>query len=86
MHKLVRFGRLAIFASALLAVAQYKCWSQTATSQLSGSVYDNSHAVITGASVTATNESTGVTQKQLTTDAGLYSFPSLPVGSYSVTV
>ncbi len=81
------FRQISVFRiCSPVAIAQYRCWSQTATSQLSGSVYDNSHAVITGASVTATNESTGVTQKQLTTDAGLYSFPSLPVGSYSVTV
>jgi len=36
--------------------------------------------------VTARNEATGVTYTQTTTEAGLYGFPSLPVGTYAITV
>jgi len=36
--------------------------------------------------VTAKNEATGVTYTQMTTEAGLYGFPSLPVGIYTITV
>jgi Carboxypeptidase regulatory-like domain/TonB-dependent Receptor Plug Domain len=67
----------------LLAVS---CAAQTSTSQISGTVRDASGAVIPGASVTLTNEATGVVQKQSTTEAGVYAFPAIPVGSYSVHV
>ncbi len=57
-----------------------------ANSRISGTVTDATGAVIPGAKVTAKNEATGVTHTQTTTGAGLYSFPGLPVGSYSVMV
>ena len=60
-------------------------WAQTSTSELSGTVRDNSGAVVPGVGITLVNEATGTTYKQQTTAAGLYSFPSLPVGSYTVT-
>src|SRR5260370_18453191 len=60
--------------------------AQTSTSELFGRVRDNTGAVVPGASVTLTNDQTGVTYKQRTTDSGLYSFPALPVGSYTITV
>jgi hypothetical protein len=70
----------------LLMSALAVALAQTSTSELSGTVRDNTGAVVPGASVTLTNEQTGVTYKQRTTDSGLYSFPALPVGSYTVTV
>src|SRR6266851_1695894 len=59
--------------------------AQTGTSRIGGSVTDTSGAVIAGATVTARNEATGVTYTQTTTDAGLYAFPALPAGSYTIT-
>jgi len=34
--------------------------------------------------MTITRDSTGVSYRQTTTDAGFYSFPSIPVGPYTV--
>jgi len=59
--------------------------AQTSTSSITGTVTDATGAVIPGAKVTAKNEATGVTYTQTTTGAGLYVFPSVPVGSYTVT-
>src|SRR6266481_6018148 len=73
-------------AIAFLLLAAAFALAQTSTSELSGTVRDNTGAVVPGAGVTLTNEQTGVTYKQRTTDSGLYSFPALPVGSYTVTV
>src|SRR5438093_7589645 len=56
------------------------------TSSLSGTVYDPSGAVIGGADVTAANDATGVSFTQVTNEAGLYSFPSIIAGGYTVTV
>jgi hypothetical protein len=78
---------LAITGVALLLLLSLiNTSAQTGTSQLSGTVTDTSGAVVPGAKVTAKNEATGITYTQMTTDAGLYSFTSLPVGSYSVTI
>jgi Carboxypeptidase regulatory-like domain len=53
---------------------------------ISGTVKDPSDAVIPGAMLTVTNTALG-TQFKTTTDAmGYYSFPSLPVGRYDMTV
>src|SRR2546427_3823087 len=60
--------------------------AQTATSRITGTVSDATGALVPGAMVTAKNEATGVTYTQTTTEAGLYAFPSLPVGNYIVTV
>ena len=62
------------------------CQGQTSTSTLTGSVYDNSGAVIVGAAVTALNDATGGTMKQLTNSAGLFVYPSISIGSYTITV
>src|SRR2546423_14408518 len=62
------------------------CFAQTSTTALSGTVYDSSGAVVVGAAVTATNDATGVALKQSTNNAGLYAFPSVGVGTYTVTV
>lgn len=73
---------LLILLTVPLSIAS----AQSSTSRINGTITDSSGAVVAGASVTALNEATGVTQTQTTTDAGLYAFPSLPVGAYTVTV
>jgi hypothetical protein len=56
------------------------------SSLISGTVRDASASAIPRAAVTLTNEATGVVQKQNTTDAGVFAFPSIPVGTYRVRV
>ena len=72
-------GQVTIILLAGVALAQ------TATSRITGTVTDASGAIIPGAMVTAKNEATGVTYTQTTTEAGLYGFPSVPVGIYAIT-
>ena len=60
--------------------------AQTSTSNISGTVTDATGAVVPGAKITAKNEATGVAYTQATTGAGLFSFPALPVGRYTITV
>jgi hypothetical protein len=61
-------------------------WSQTSTTELSGTVYDPTGAVVTGAVVTADNSATGTSLKQITNSAGLYAFPSIAIGTYTLKV
>jgi len=77
---------LAFQIACLFSLLALGVWAQTGSSSITGTVTDSSGAVVPGARVTAKNEATGVTYNQTTTGAGLYSFPSLPVGAYSITV
>src|SRR5213592_3491585 len=70
----------------LIALGVAAAIAQTGTSNISGTVKDSGGAVVPGATVTAKNEATGVTNTQTTTDSGLYAFSSLPVGNYTITV
>jgi hypothetical protein len=73
----------------ILALALLIAWivpAQTSTSAISGTVSDSSGAVVPGAAVTLTNEGTGIVQNQKTTQAGVYSFPALPIGTYTLRV
>ena len=51
-----------------------------------GTVKDTSGGVLAGASVTAANPSQGVSQTVPTNEEGIFVFPQLPSGTYSVTV
>ncbi len=70
----------------LLLLASAVTLAQTSTSLISGTVRDNTGAVVPDAAVTLIHEDTGVSYKQKTTQAGMYSFPSVPVGPYTVTI
>ncbi|MGB3579178.1 MAG: carboxypeptidase regulatory-like domain-containing protein, partial [Candidatus Sulfotelmatobacter sp.] len=56
------------------------------TARLSGIVSDPSGAVVAGATITVQEVGTGYTQSTNSTSAGQYLFPSLPVGTYQITV
>ncbi len=60
-------------------------WAQT-LGEITGQVGDATGAVVAGARVTATNESTNVARETATNAAGLYSFPSLLPGRYRLEV
>src|SRR5664279_2380036 len=59
---------------------------QGTTNTLGGFVTDPSGGAVPGAQVTATNIETKAVRTNLTNDAGLYSFPFLPIGVYEVSV
>ncbi len=74
-----------VFSMALLlCVSASMAHAQSGTGRISGLVKDATGAVVPGVSIVATNESTGVRQETVTTEAGLFLFPSLPVGPYTV--
>jgi hypothetical protein len=60
--------------------------AQVSTSTISGTVSDKSGAVIPGAKVIATDEGRGIKFETTTTQGGSYTFPSMVVGSYTITV
>jgi hypothetical protein len=70
----------------LISGASQQSIGQTTGGVLRGTVKDATGSVIPDAVVTATNEATGAKFNTVTSSAGLYSFPNLLVGSYSVSV
>src|SRR5882762_4839933 len=56
------------------------------SSSINGTVTDSTGAVVVGAAVTVKNQDTGETRKAVTNSTGYYSFPSLPPGTYTITV
>ncbi len=77
--------RAATFA-AIYALLISAAVAQMSTSQVSGTVTDESAAVVPGAKVALRNEATGAKNEQTTSAAGVYAFPALTVGSYTISV
>ena len=55
------------------------------TGTISGAVRDSSNSVIPGATVTARNQGTGITRTAVSSDAGQYVLPLLPIGAYTLS-
>src|SRR5919108_855258 len=78
MKSLISFLACILFAASI--------YGQSNSGNIQGTVTDPSGAALAGATVTARNMDTGLTNSTVTTDVGLYSLPNLPPGRYSVTV
>src|SRR5437016_2123900 len=76
--------RRFLLAFVLCLSARVAC-AQT-FGEITGEVKDPSGAVVPGAMVTATNTGTNALRSTVTNEAGIYSFPSLVPGLYSVKV
>ena len=79
--------RALITTGLALLVFCTSAYGQGATaSSISGSVVDSSGAVIPGATVVVKHNATGVTTDAVSNGQGVFSFPGLPIGTYTVTV
>jgi hypothetical protein len=67
--------------SLILTVGCAMVWAQ-ATAQISGTVRDQSGAVLPGVEITATQTGTGVSRNVVTNETGSYVLPNLPLGPY----
>src|SRR5947208_13550860 len=79
----------ALIAAVFCAIAVSICcpllYGQ-ATGSFSGTVSDKTGSVITGAKVTITAQSTGLSREAKTDDSGHYLVPVLPVADYTIRV
>jgi hypothetical protein len=82
MQKFVRqfFIALLVLGSALFVHAQ------GGSAVLSGTVADSTGAVVPGGHATLVNTETNLTLNAIVNDSGLYQFPTIPPGSYVLTV
>jgi len=74
-----------ISALLLSLIGSAALQAQFDTGQIGGFVRDASQAVVSGASVTVTNQGNGEQRQTTTNSSGYYVVPNLPVGTYSVT-
>lgn len=78
--------RLFLAAAILLALPAIPISAQIISGSLTGSVKDPAGAVIPAAQITLTNQQTRATQSTTTNDAGIFLFPSLLPGVYTVDI
>ena len=77
------------FAIAVLALTLSMTMAslgQGTTSRVTGTVTDNTGAVVAGATVTLTNDASGISLTTQTSDQGNYTFDLIQPGTYTVTV
>jgi hypothetical protein len=78
--------RFSLVLLAVLLLAAPAVRSQGNQGALEGSVVDSSGAGVPDATLTATNAATGINFKTTTGADGLFAFPVLPVGTYTIDV
>jgi hypothetical protein len=75
-----------IIVVALILLLTGSLWSQTGTSRIAGTITDSAGAVVSGAKITATEESKAISRATSTNQTGGFSFESMTVGSYTLTI
>jgi len=76
----------AVLTIILALVVAACAWPQASTGSVSGTVRDQTGAVIPGAAVVLTNTATNVTSRTQTNEVGFYMFPGITPGSYRLEV
>lgn len=84
--KRLTWGLLVLLTLVAFAAFLTPAWSQEVTAGVLGTVTDPSGAPLNGAAVTVRNTEQGTVWTATTTDAGVYNFTRLPVGTYQVKV
>jgi hypothetical protein len=74
---------MVVAALAFLSLGATIIWAQ-ATAQISGSVKDQSGAVLPGVEVTATQTATGAKRNAVTDETGSYILQNLAIGPYTI--
>src|ERR1051326_218758 len=69
---------LVVFASILMG--------QTTTGAITGAVTDPSGAAIPSVTISVTNTATNIASRTQSNEAGVYNFPFLPIGEYTMAL
>jgi Carboxypeptidase regulatory-like domain len=83
---LIRYTRCVLFLVSLSLLLCGVVPGQTFRGGISGSVTDSSDAVVPNAAVHLRNTGTNVMQDTISSSAGQFEFPDLPLGTYEVSV
>lgn len=80
---MLRTCLLVLVATALISLP---AWPQSSAGTVSGTVRDQSDAVIPSAAVTLANQGTGITARTTANEVGFYIFPGVIPGNYKLNV
>ncbi len=78
--------RSLLWRAILLVTLAVAAFPQGPTGEITGTVRDTTEAVIPGATVKITNQDTGASRSVTTNESGMYTFPALQPGSYTLSV
>ncbi len=82
-HKTERIAISVLIGLLFVAVTCGGAWAQAvSTAQVSGTVKDQTGAVLPGVEVILTQTGTGLSRTALTDETGSYTMPNLPIGPY----
>jgi len=81
-----RFFWLLALVLAVVAFTQLPAYAQNASGSIGATVTDSTGAVIPAAKAVLKNEASGALRDSTTNGSGNFDFPSIPPGTYSVTV
>jgi hypothetical protein len=84
MKKMIRKAAVATAMALLLTGSALISRAQSNNAMISGEVDDKTGAVIPGATITLTDEASGVTRSTKTDEAGQFSLVGVPVGTYDM--
>lgn len=76
---------VGLISVCLISLA-LNAYGQGTTSRFTGTVQDGSGAAVAGATVTLTNEATGISLTTETSDSGTYTFDLIQPGTYQISV
>jgi hypothetical protein len=79
-------SKLLLLCLAVVSLFDVTVWSQGIFATLTGVVTDPAGAVVSNAKVTLRNAESGDERNTVTDNQGYYTFASVPVGTYDVTV
>src|SRR5512142_1118519 len=75
---------LFVFLAGLVTLGSL-AHAQSDNASITGTITDSSGAVVPGATVTITNEATGLARTVNSNDTGFYAVTNLPPGNYTVS-
>src|SRR5690349_6743506 len=81
--RMKRIELLLILAIVGIGLISPNIWAQ-ATAQISGTVHDQSGAVLPGVELKATQTETGIDRTTITNETGSFVLPNLPLGPYKL--
>ena len=70
---------------AALLLCAVPAFGQLTAGSVAGTVVDSTGAPVPNASVVLRNSDTGVSTSTTTNDAGIFTFPTMPIGAYTFT-
>jgi hypothetical protein len=73
------------FLVLLAAIPSDNLTAQTSSGAMAGGIQDTSGAVVPNTTITATNDATHTVSVTKSTSSGAYRFPTLPLGTYTIT-